>query len=50
MPFISYSVTIQVWRNIHTAYGDRSDLIDVADNLSKKFEDLYEKEVDLPIL
>ncbi|KAK6160188.1 hypothetical protein DH2020_003569 [Rehmannia glutinosa] len=35
----------EVWRNIHTAYGDRSDLIDTAENLSKKFEDLYEKEV-----
>ncbi|XP_057774595.1 methyl-CpG-binding domain-containing protein 9 isoform X2 [Salvia miltiorrhiza] len=35
----------EVWRNIHTAYGDRSELIDVAQNLSKKFEDLYEKEV-----
>ncbi|KAI3467513.1 hypothetical protein Pfo_024176 [Paulownia fortunei] len=35
----------EVWRNIRTAYGDRSDLIDVAENLSKMFEDLYEKEV-----
>ncbi|KAH6770771.1 hypothetical protein C2S52_015574 [Perilla frutescens var. hirtella] len=35
----------EVWRNIRTAYGDRSDLIDVAENLSKKFEDMYEKEV-----
>ncbi|KAL1550877.1 methyl-CpG-binding domain-containing protein 9 isoform X2 [Salvia divinorum] len=35
----------EVWRNIHTAYGDRSELIDVAQSLCKKFEDLYEKEV-----
>ncbi|KAL6571818.1 hypothetical protein OROHE_002687 [Orobanche hederae] len=35
----------EVWRNIHMAYGDRFDLIDAAENLSKKFEDLYEKEV-----
>ncbi|GFQ05932.1 methyl-cpg-binding domain-containing protein 9 [Phtheirospermum japonicum] len=35
----------EVWRNIRTAYGDRSDLIDAAENLSKKFEDLYENEV-----
>ncbi|KAG8366145.1 hypothetical protein BUALT_Bualt17G0045500 [Buddleja alternifolia] len=35
----------EVWRNIRTAYGDRSDLIDVAESLSQKFEDLYEKEV-----
>ncbi|KAG6426421.1 hypothetical protein SASPL_110644 [Salvia splendens] len=33
------------WRNIHTAYGDRSELIDVAQSLWNKFEDLYEKEV-----
>lgn len=35
----------EVWRDIHTAYGDRSDLIAVAEDLSRKFEDLYEKEV-----
>ncbi|GER32251.1 methyl-CPG-binding domain 9 [Striga asiatica] len=35
----------EVWRNIRNAYGDRSDLVDVAESLSKKFEDLYEKEV-----
>ncbi|KAL0336156.1 UNVERIFIED_CONTAM: Methyl-CpG-binding domain-containing protein 9 [Sesamum radiatum] len=35
----------EVWHNIRTAYGDRSDLIDVAEKLSNKFEDLYEKEV-----
>ncbi|KAG6426408.1 hypothetical protein SASPL_110631 [Salvia splendens] len=35
----------EVWRNIHTAYGDRSELIDVAQSLWNKFEDLYEKEV-----
>ncbi|KAL3654072.1 hypothetical protein CASFOL_003753 [Castilleja foliolosa] len=32
----------EVWRNIYTAYGDRSDL---TDKLSKMFEDLYENEV-----
>lgn len=47
---ITCCLSIQVWRNIRTAYGDRSDLIDVADKLSKKFEDLYEKEVDQLIL
>ncbi|CAK9137780.1 unnamed protein product [Ilex paraguariensis] len=35
----------EVWHNIHTAYGDRSDLIDLADTLSQNFEVLYEKEV-----
>ncbi|KAL0334194.1 UNVERIFIED_CONTAM: Methyl-CpG-binding domain-containing protein 9 [Sesamum angustifolium] len=35
----------EVWHNIRTAYGDRSDLIDAAEKLSNKFEDLYEKEV-----
>ncbi|KAL7091651.1 hypothetical protein ACP275_12G118700 [Erythranthe tilingii] len=35
----------EVWRNIRIAYGDRPDLIDVVENLSKKFEELYEKEV-----
>ncbi|XP_073130076.1 methyl-CpG-binding domain-containing protein 9 [Henckelia pumila] len=35
----------EVWRNIRTAYGDRSDLIKLAENLSQKFEELYEKEV-----
>ncbi|XP_059649014.1 methyl-CpG-binding domain-containing protein 9-like isoform X2 [Cornus florida] len=35
----------EVWRNIRTAYGDRSDLIDLAETLSQNFESLYEKEV-----
>ncbi|KAK4485774.1 hypothetical protein RD792_008421 [Penstemon davidsonii] len=35
----------EVWCNVHTAFADRSDLIDLAKNLSQKFEDLYEKEV-----
>ncbi|KAK2990841.1 hypothetical protein RJ640_016159 [Escallonia rubra] len=35
----------EVWHNIRTAYGDRSDLIELADSLSQKFEVLYEKEV-----
>ncbi|KAA8529561.1 hypothetical protein F0562_033640 [Nyssa sinensis] len=35
----------EVWHNIRTAYGDRSDLIDLAETLSQKFEALYEKEV-----
>ncbi|CAI9775390.1 unnamed protein product [Fraxinus pennsylvanica] len=35
----------QVWHNIRTAYGERSDLSDLVDSLSQKFEDLYEKEV-----
>uniref|UniRef100_A0A5B6ZUU5 Putative methyl-CpG-binding domain-containing protein 9 n=1 Tax=Davidia involucrata TaxID=16924 RepID=A0A5B6ZUU5_DAVIN len=35
----------EVWHNIHTAYGDRSDFIDLAETLSQNFEALYEKEV-----
>ncbi|KAL2559750.1 Methyl-CpG-binding domain-containing protein 9 [Forsythia ovata] len=35
----------EVWHNIRTAYGERSDLSDLVDNLSQKFEDLYDKEV-----
>ncbi|KAK3041784.1 hypothetical protein RJ639_000300 [Escallonia herrerae] len=35
----------EVWHNIRMAYGDRSDLIELADSLSQKFEVLYEKEV-----
>ncbi|MQM01916.1 hypothetical protein Taro_034675 [Colocasia esculenta] len=35
----------EVWRNIYTAYGDRPDLMQLAEILSKDFETLYEKEV-----
>ncbi|PSS28633.1 Methyl-CpG-binding domain-containing protein [Actinidia chinensis var. chinensis] len=35
----------EVWNNIRTAYADQSDLIDLAESLSKKFEVMYEKEV-----
>lgn len=35
----------EVCNNLRTAYGDRSDLTGVAEKLSQKFEDLYEKEV-----
>ncbi|KAL6983676.1 hypothetical protein U1Q18_017055, partial [Sarracenia purpurea var. burkii] len=34
----------QVWNNIRTAYADQSDLIDLAESLSQKFEVMYEKE------
>ncbi|PSS26859.1 Methyl-CpG-binding domain-containing protein [Actinidia chinensis var. chinensis] len=35
----------EVWNNIRTAYADQSDLIDLAESLSTKFEVMYEKEV-----
>ncbi|KAK9119666.1 hypothetical protein Scep_017759 [Stephania cephalantha] len=35
----------EVWRNIRTAYGDRLDLMELAETLSKNFESLYENEV-----
>ncbi|OVA18545.1 Bromodomain [Macleaya cordata] len=35
----------EVWHNIHTAYGDRPDLMHLAETLSENFESLYEKEV-----
>lgn len=35
----------EVWHNISTAYGDRSDLMQLAESLSKKFESLYQSEV-----
>ncbi|CAH9073963.1 unnamed protein product [Cuscuta epithymum] len=35
----------EVWNNICTAYGDQSDLIELAGTLSQKFEELYLKEV-----
>ncbi|XP_038983855.1 methyl-CpG-binding domain-containing protein 9-like isoform X2 [Phoenix dactylifera] len=34
-----------VWHNICTAYGDRPDLMQLAETLSQKFESLYEEEV-----
>ncbi|KAI3991657.1 hypothetical protein MKX01_038055 [Papaver californicum] len=35
----------EVWYNIRTAYGDRPDLMILAEQLSGNFESLYEKEV-----
>lgn len=35
----------QVWNNIFKAYGDRANLMQLAESLSKNFESLYEKEV-----
>ncbi|KAI3988721.1 hypothetical protein MKX01_001493 [Papaver californicum] len=35
----------EVWHNIRTAYGDRPDLMLLAEQLSGNFESLYEKEV-----
>lgn len=35
----------QVWSSIFTAYGDRANLMQLAESLSKNFESLYEKEV-----
>lgn len=35
----------QVWKSIFTAYGDRANLMQLAESLSKNFESLYEKEV-----
>ncbi|XP_077237756.1 methyl-CpG-binding domain-containing protein 9-like [Tasmannia lanceolata] len=35
----------EVWHNICTAYGDRSDLMQLAETLSQTFESLYKNEV-----
>ncbi|XP_010251295.1 PREDICTED: methyl-CpG-binding domain-containing protein 9 [Nelumbo nucifera] len=35
----------EVWHNIRTAYGDRPDLMQLAETLSQNFESLYETEV-----
>eukprot|EP01018_Ginkgo_biloba_P007288 Gb_22434 [translate_table: standard] len=35
----------QVWNNIFTAFGDRSNLMQLAESLFKNFESLYQKEV-----
>ncbi|KAJ4961937.1 hypothetical protein NE237_021847 [Protea cynaroides] len=35
----------EVWQNIRTAYGDRPELMQLAETLFQKFESLYEKEV-----
>ncbi|XP_058114916.1 methyl-CpG-binding domain-containing protein 9 isoform X2 [Magnolia sinica] len=35
----------EVWHHISTAYGDRSDLMRLAETLSQDFESLYDKEV-----
>lgn len=37
----------QVWRNIYMAYGDRPDLMELAESLSRNFESLYEKQVSV---
>ncbi|PIA62058.1 hypothetical protein AQUCO_00200203v1 [Aquilegia coerulea] len=35
----------EVWCNIRTAYGDKPELVQLAEDLSQNFESLYEKEV-----
>ncbi|XP_042500318.1 methyl-CpG-binding domain-containing protein 9-like [Macadamia integrifolia] len=35
----------EVWQNIRTAYGDRPELMQLAETLFQKFESLYEEEV-----
>ncbi|KAF5177826.1 Methyl-cpg-binding domain-containing protein [Thalictrum thalictroides] len=35
----------EVWYNIRTAYGDKPELVQLAEALSQNFESLYEKEV-----
>ncbi|KAF9623039.1 hypothetical protein IFM89_036020 [Coptis chinensis] len=35
----------EVWHNIRIAYGDRPELMQLAETLSQNFESLYEKEV-----
>ncbi|ERN05905.1 methyl-CpG-binding domain-containing protein 9 isoform X1 [Amborella trichopoda] len=35
----------EVWHNIATVYGDRSQLMQLVESLSQNFESLYEKEV-----
>ncbi|XP_050208534.1 methyl-CpG-binding domain-containing protein 9-like [Mercurialis annua] len=35
----------EVWHHINTAYADQSELVDLAETLSQKFEALYEEEV-----
>ncbi|XP_078443841.1 methyl-CPG-binding domain 9 isoform X2 [Wolffia australiana] len=35
----------EVWQNIFMAYGDRPNLVELAESLSKNFESLFEEEV-----
>ncbi|XP_071685703.1 methyl-CpG-binding domain-containing protein 9 isoform X2 [Rutidosis leptorrhynchoides] len=35
----------EVWQNLRIAYHDRSDLIELVETLTNKFEELYEEEV-----
>ncbi|GKV07676.1 hypothetical protein SLEP1_g19422 [Rubroshorea leprosula] len=35
----------ELWSNVHTAFSDQPDLVDLAESLSQNFESLYEKEV-----
>ena len=35
----------QLWSNVHTAFTDQPDLVELAESLSQNFESLYEQEV-----
>lgn len=37
--------TWQLWNNIHTAYADQPDSVELARTLSQNFESMFEKEV-----
>lgn len=36
---------MQLWSNVRSAFGDKSDMMEAADKLFKSFESLYEQEV-----
>ncbi|KAK4272092.1 hypothetical protein QN277_020691 [Acacia crassicarpa] len=35
----------ELWNNVHIAFGDQPDLVELADKLSENFESLYDSEV-----
>lgn len=35
----------ELWNNVHVAFGDQPDLVELAENLSQNFESLYNEEV-----
>jgi len=45
LPFLYVKFSVQLWNNVRIAFGDQTDVVELADKLSQNFESLYEEEV-----
>lgn len=45
LPFLYVNFSVQLWNNVRTAFGDQTDVVELADKLSQNFESLYEEKV-----